>query len=303
MVQKKTSILLGYECNNNCRFCYCGSKRDLQPMTTAEAKKQIELGRKRGSKFVDFLGGEPTIRKDIFELLRHAKKTGYETISVTTNGRMLSKPAFAREAVNAGLNSAVFSIHGHTAELHDYLTRCKGSFSQLANGMRNFRKESGGYLCTNTVIVKPNISFLPKIAEKAISLGADGLEFIFPHPRGNAYENFEELVPRLEELIDVVPKTIRAGRKNGIKHVYFRYVPYCYMSCNLPFLSERIAKGSLEEEHIGPEFQDLEVEKNRALHGRVKGRQCMGCKYFNSCEGIFKEYAEKRGFEELVPVP
>ncbi|MFH1235136.1 MAG: radical SAM protein [Candidatus Diapherotrites archaeon] len=303
MVQKKTSLLLGYECNNNCRFCYCGDKRRLPPMRTTEAKKQLDLAKKRGSKFVDFLGGEPTIRKDILELVMHAKKAGYETISITTNGRMLSKPAFAKALVEAGLNSAVFSIHGHNAELHDSLTRCSGSFEQLVKGMKNFRKESEGYVCTNTVIVKQNILFLPEIAEKAIALGANGLEFIFPHPRGNAHENFEELVPKLEELIDVVPKTIAAGMKKGIKHVYFRYVPYCYMLGNLIYVSERMSRGSLAEQHIGPEFEDLEVEKNRALHGRVKGRQCRGCRYFNSCEGIFKEYAEKRGFEELVPVP
>jgi len=122
MAEKKTALLLGYECNNNCRFCYCGDKRDLPAMGTAEAKNQLVKARKRSSRFVDFLGGEPTIRSDLVELIGYAKQIGFRTISITTNGRMLSNKDYARRIVDAGLNSVVFSIHGHKPELHDFLT-------------------------------------------------------------------------------------------------------------------------------------------------------------------------------------
>lgn len=304
MVQTKTAILLGYKCNNNCLFCYAGNKKDMPAMSTEEAKKQLKAAAERGSSFVDFLGGEPTIRKDLPELISLAKDLGFNTISLTTNGRMFSKKEYAEKLVKAGLNSAVFSIHGHTAKLHDYLSNTQNAFDQCIEGFKNIRSLSDEiYICTNTVVVKPNIKFLPEIAEQNASLGTNAMEFVFPHPRGNAYENFEELVPYLEELIDIVPKTVRVGVSHGIEHCWFRYVPICYMYSFIIYLSEYMTRNTLEEEHIGPEFEDLKVEENRAHHGRVKGPQCYGCKYYNVCEGIFKEYAEKRGFEELVPVP
>ncbi|MCX8189710.1 MAG: radical SAM protein [Candidatus Diapherotrites archaeon] len=304
MPETKTALLLGYKCNNNCRFCYAADKRELYAMSTEEAKKHLKAAVERGSSFVDFLGGEPTIRKDLIELISHAKDLGFKTISITTNGRMLSNIEYAKKLYNAGLNSAVFSVHGHNAELHDYLVNVKGAFDQLVKGMQNFRALSDDvYICTNTVIVKPNVSFLPDIAELNAKLLANGMEFIFPHPRGNAYKNFEEMVPRLEQLIGVVQRTIGVCTSQGIKHCYFRYVPFCYMYGAINFISEYAAKESLKENHIGPEFEDLDVEKNRAKYGRIKGPQCFGCKYNNVCEGIFREYAEKRGFEELVPVP
>jgi len=34
----------------------------------------------------------------------------------------------------------------------------------------------------------------------------------------------------------------------------------------------------------------------------VKGPMCVNCKSNNKCEGIFKEYAERKGFNELKPV-
>ena len=60
---------------------------------------------------------------------------------IATNGRMLSYEDFARTILKAGLNSLVFSIHGHTAKLHDSLTRAPGSFKQLNKGVKNVQKK------------------------------------------------------------------------------------------------------------------------------------------------------------------
>jgi cyclic pyranopterin phosphate synthase len=309
MATKKLSLILGYECNNNCRFCYCADKRfdkKIGRKKTEDVKSELEEGIKRGCNFVDFLGGEPTIRNDIFGLIAHARKLGYKTIGMTTNGRMLCYRDFAEKILNAGLNHIIFSIHGHTAELHDYLTRSPGSFEQATIGMKNAKGiKPDTYICTNTVIVRPNYKYLPQIAENNIKLGADACEFIFIHPRGNAYKNFDEIVPTISEIVDYIPKTILVGRSREIKHFVFRYLPVCYMLGvgYESYLSEYESRERFKEEHVGPEYRDLNVEENRRKYGRVKGRQCKACKYDKVCEGIFKEYAEKRGFEELIPVP
>jgi len=309
MVTKKLALILGYECNNNCRFCYCADKKydkKIKPKTTEEAKWEMEEGLKRGCNFVDFLGGEPTIRKDIFELIKFAKKLGYQTIGMTTNGRMLYYRDFAEKIMKAGLNHVIFSLHGHTSELHDYLTQSPGAFEQATGGMINVKAiKPETYVCTNTVIVRPNYRYLPQIAENNIKLGANACEFIFIHPRGNAYKNFEEIVPTIKEVIDYFPKTMMVGKNHGIGHFVFRYLPICYMLGvgYESYLSEYESRNRLKEEHVGPEYMDLNVEENRRKYGRVKGKQCKACKYDPICEGIFKEYAEKRGFEELVPIP
>jgi len=298
----KTSIIMGYECNNNCRFCYDGGyKRTLPPMTTDQVKKELREAASRGSSIVDFMGGEPTIRKDIIQLVRYAKKLGFKTISVTTNGKMFYYEEFVKKMVNAGLNSVIFSIHGHKAELHNYLTQ-SNSYDYVVQGIKNLKKFPKIYICTNTVIVKDNYKHLPQIAENNVRLGADGMEFIFIHPRGSALKDFDMIVPTLTEISGYLKPTVYAGLKKGISHTQIRYVPMCYMTFNLNQLSEFDARKRMREQHVGPEFRDLDVEKNRVDNGRVKGPQCVACKYFNICEGIFKEYAEKRGFEELIPI-
>ncbi len=300
----KTSILLGYRCNNNCRFCYCGDKKEtVPPLSTEEAKTKIELGRKQGSTIVDFLGGEPTIRKDLPELIEFAKKTGYRSVSITTNGRMLSDRNYAEKLACSGLTQVIFSVHGHTPKLHDFLTQTEGSFEQLEQGMKNLKEANPKiYYCTNTVILKPNIKHLPEIAAKCIELGANGMEFIFPHPMGNARKNFDCMVPRLGELIGVLQETVAVGTKNGLKHIAVRYVPFCYLRGIEFFAGEYSALSEMKEVHLAPEFEDFNVEQGRKASGRVKGIQCFGCTKNDECEGIFNYYAEKRGFSELVPI-
>ncbi|MCD6368088.1 MAG: radical SAM protein [Candidatus Aenigmarchaeota archaeon] len=294
-------MLLHYNCNNNCRFCYCANKKGMGYLTTEEAKRELEKGLERGCTFVDFNGGEPTIRKDLVELIRYAKSIGYETVAITSNGRMLSYKSYAKKLIDAGLNHAILSIHGHNAEVHDFLTRVKGSFDQVTKGLKNLKEMNPNiYICTNTTITKYNYMYLPQIAENNIKLGTDACEFIFVHPRGNALINFEEVVPTLTEVKPFIPKTIEIGKKYGIKHFDFRYFPLCYVPPQS--LSELKALNHLREQHVGPEFQDLNVEDGRKYIGRVKGPQCKKCKYYDICEGIFKEYAERRGFDELTPV-
>jgi len=303
MVTKKLALMLGYECNNNCVFCYAADKRNIKPMSTEQAIEKLKEAIERGCEYVDFNGGEPTIRKDIVFLIKSAKKLGFKAIAVTTNGRMLSYKNFTKKLIDAGLNSAVFSIHGHVAVLHDSLTQVKGSYSQLIKGLKNFRELCpDGYICSNTVITKQNYKFLPKIAENNIKLGVDGSEFIFVHPRGNAWRDFDKIVPTLTEISSIISETLEIGRMNGILHFHMRYFPLCFMQDHYDNLSELQAFDSLKEQHIGPEFQDLNVEKGRKEIGRVKGSQCIQCELNELCEGIFREYAEKRGFGELKSI-
>jgi len=305
----KTAIMLGFRCNNNCRFCLSRHKDAyIRPLGTKRVKEEILLASKRGSTFIDFLGGEPTLRKDLPELISFAKESGFKLISLTTNGRMMSNKKYTKTLVDAGLVSAIFSIHGHTPELHDSLTQVTGSYKQCIQGLKNFKELMDGNqgpntIATNTVMVKPNVKFLPEIAENNILLGSTNLEFIFPDPKGACWDNFDELVPRLPELIVPIRGIINAGEKHRIRHCVVRYLPLCYMYGYFQHLSEYHAKGRLREQHIAPDVINLQVEKGRMEAGRVKGPQCAGCKRSSKCEGIFKEYVLKNGFEDLVPMP
>lgn len=309
MAEIKTAILLGYDCNNNCRFCYCDDKKDrYDSMTTEHVKEELRQGYERGSRWVDFLGGEPTIRKDIVELVSFAESLGYETISFTTNGKMFYYKDFAEKIIDAGLNSIVFSVHGATPETHNWLVRDDKGFQLMRKGIQNVVDISDDiYLCINTVLTRQNldeVEKIPEVVNEFVEKDIEGIEYIFPHPKGGARKNFEELVPDLDSIDGPVKRGIQNALDDGFEHVVGRYIPFCHMEGVEGFVSEAQASDKgIKEQHIGPEFQNLNVEKGRKNVGKVKPEKiCGGCKFYDRCEGVWKEYAERRGTNELSPV-
>ena len=305
---RKTVIFMGYRCNNRCRFCMEADKRNLPMAGTKEVEKEMIKAKKAGTDYLEMIGGETTIRPDIITLVKFAKSLGFKTIMMSTNGRMYSYKDFARKILEAGLNSIVFSIHGHTAKLHDYLTQVPGSFGQLTQGIKNVKeiiKEEHLQvsLGSNTTIVKPNYKFLPQIGEYIRSLGLYNAEFIFVDcNEGGAHDNFYELVPRISDVAPYAHKCLDIGRRYKIPHWDVRYVPLCYFQDYLDQVSELKEVRIFDTEHMAPDFYDPHAEKNRALIGRGKTKKCKGCKLFNKCEGIWKEYLRHYGDEEFKPI-
>jgi len=297
---KKTVIFTGYKCNNKCVFCINWDKTNIQGRTTYEIKQEMIGAKNRGSTYLEIIGGETTIRSDIIELISFAKSLGFKTIMMATNGRMYSYKEFAQKIIKAGLNSIVFSIHGHNAKLHDSLTQVKGSFEQLKKGIKNIREAGLEDIGSNTTIVKQNYKKLPEIGKLIYDLGIRNSEFIFVDPTyGAAYDNFNKLVPKISEVAPYIHKCLDIGKKYKIAHWHVRYVPLCYFTNYLDQVSELKEVKVFKTEHIAPDFYNPNAERGRRDIGRSKTERCKGCLLYNKCEGIWKEYLKHYGDKEL----
>lgn len=296
MTLKRADIKVGFTCNNNCRFCVQAHKRNHGDRTTEQIKRDLDDARKTGCRGVVFTGGEPTIRNDTFEIVAHAKKAGFDTIQIQTNGRMLAYKDFCRMLVEAGANEFSPALHGHTARLHDFLTNSPGSFKQTVQGIKNLKK-LGQYVVTNTVVTKPNYRCLPETARLLVSLGVDQFQFAFPHPIGNAHKNFDSIIPRIYMAAPYIRRGLRIGIDAG-RVVMAEAMPYCLMKGYENHVSER---------HIPPtEIRDADGvipdygrERRR---GKAKFPQCRKCRYDSLCEGPWREYSERMGNKEFRAV-
>ncbi|MFW9873759.1 MAG: radical SAM protein [Candidatus Thorarchaeota archaeon] len=298
MVDKRLDIKTGFTCNNNCRFCVQAHKKKFGNRPTEDIKKDLEKARKTKCKGVVFTGGEPTIRDDIIELVSYAKKLGFKGIQIQTNARMLSYKNLCRELINAGANEFSPAIHGHIADLHGYLTRSKGSFNQTVQAIKNLRALDQ-YIITNTVVVKPNYRYLPKLAKLLVELKVDQFQFAFTHAVGNAYKYYEQMMPWVSLASPYIKKGLQIGIDNGIK-VMAEAMPFCTMEGYEKYCSEfYIPQTEIRDiNSFDPAF-----EKTRKEQGKIKFPQCKKCKFDIVCEGPWREYPEKRGSDEFKPVP
>lgn len=297
----KTVIILDYKCNNNCQFCINSNKRNLENKTTEQVMELITWAQEKGSTYLELIGGEPTIRPDIIDIIRFADKLKFDNIMMATNGRLFSYKEFAEKIIQAGLTDLIFSIHGHNPNLHDSLTQSKGSFKQLMQGVKNVQDLGLKRLGTNTAVVKQNYRSLKQIGQLIIDLGIRNSEFIFIDPTyGAAHDYFLKFVPKISHAAPYIRECLDLGKKNKISHWAIRYVPYCYFDQYEDQISE--FNEIFQTKHLAPDFVNMDVENSRKNIARIKTEKCKDCKAFNKCEGIWKEYIKYYGDSELKPI-
>ena len=294
---KEMDIIVGYSCNNHCRFC-C-ERGNSGDKTTEQIKDEIKKAKEAGVNRLVFTGGEPTIRKDIIELIRYAKQFGFDEIFMITNGRMMSYEKFANKIINAGLTHILFSLHAPKASVHDFLTQSPGSFNQIIKGMKN-ALAMNVMVENNTVLTKYNYHLFPELADKLLDMGVNYYEAIFVNPVKNILQDFDSLVPNLSDL----DRFVRDAMKKGdAKKVWctIEGIPFCH----LDGVEEHATELYMAKERIlsGPKNRLVEdVNKSRQLKAKIKPEKCRGCKFFNVCEGIWGNYYIRRGDAELKPI-
>ncbi len=297
-MEKRVDIKTGFLCNNNCRFCVQADNKYRGNRSKEDIFRDMEEALKTGCKGVVLTGGEVSIREDFFELIRHAKELGFEEIQVQTNGRRFYYRDFCEKAIAAGLTEFAPAIHGHIAELHDFLTQAPGSFVQTRQAIKNM-VELGVPVITNTVVVKPNYRYLPEIAEMLVELGVSQYQFAFMHGMGNAMKNFEQMMPSVSLAAPYIHKGLQVGIDAGMK-VMAEAMPYCMMKGYERYVSELYIP---DTEVRLPDSVDPDFARTRKESGKMKFPQCSECRYELICEGPWKEYPERMGSDEFVPVP
>lgn len=294
---KKIDLKIGFLCNNCCKFCVQGKKRlSYGNRTTKELKKILKSAAKDGEEIV-FTGGEPTLHEGFLELVAEAKKLGFKTIQIQSNGRMFAYRSFCEEVIAAGATEFSPAIHGPNAEIHDELTSAPGSFAQTTQGVRNL-KSLGQRVLTNSVITTKNYKYLPQMAQLFVELGVDQFQFAFPHMTGSAGENKDWLVPKKSEIMKYVKKGLDIGIKAG-KRVMTEAIPLCFMKGYEDYVAEKVIPDSKVFDAAGV-VEDYTLY--RKTLGKQKGPQCPKCKYFSVCEGPWKEYPAAFGWSEFKPV-
>jgi len=293
---KKADLKTGFLCNNNCLFCVQGPEKKKYGNKGTEELKEIIRKAKKGCDTIVFTGGEPTIRKDLVELVAEAKKAGFRKIQIQSNGRMFVYEQFCRDMVAAGANEFALALHGHTEELHDYLTGAK-SFRQLVVGIRTLKK-LGQDVITNTVVTKSNYRHLPDIAKVLIGLRVDQIQFAFVHAVGAAGINFDSVVPRMEMVAPYLKKAIDIGRMLDTR-IMTEGVPFCLLEGYEKSISETVMPDMkiFDQSMVVEDYRKMRVTSDKA-----KGPKCAKCLYNAVCEGPWKEYPEAFGWDEFKPV-
>jgi len=163
------------ECNLRCKHCYYDAGAQLEDeLSTEESFALIdEIASVFGDKAnITFGGGEPLLRRDIFDLISYGKGQGLHLV-LASNGILLSEEVAAR-LKKSGLEEVIIPIDG-TQKTHDSI-RGENTFEKAVKGARAC-KEAGLSLVIDPCIMKQNEKETTKIIDIAVKLGARQCRF------------------------------------------------------------------------------------------------------------------------------
>ncbi len=297
-------LAITWNCNNRCIFC---SLYKLQKKVIDKKSIYHVLDEKKNLfNHVILLGGEPTISKDLLNIVKFAKKKGY-IVSIITNGRMLSNLKFCKKLLEKGIDNYIISIHASNKEMHDLLTRSPNSFDQTIKGMANLKK-FGKRFITNTVINKLNYKNLPEIISLLKDYSPKKIKLSFPDPRGlprnypykkfYTTKKFYQIIPTYKEIMPYIVKTIDKGKEMN-QEIKTVNIPFCIMGKYKEKMEENFyTENRLIVTHV---LKDIEVLPGK-IKDKSKIRGCELCKYNHICEGIWNDYLKKYGEKEFIPI-
>lgn len=288
-------------CNNRCIMCNVDScPEDEEVISKEEIKEQLRDRKGKGYTKIEFTGGEPTVRSDLFELVCEARDLGYERISITTNGQILADDKFCKKLVDSGLNNITISLDGSCAEIHDVITGTKGSFDQTTKGIRNIMN----YLAHSdvtivTVIMRPNYEDLFNIANLLINMDISHWHLSDMTPEGRALQEYESLSVRHSELKKEFDRIAPLFEKFFSVGVFS--FPRCLFPENLAdsvFFFDVAVKMRLWD-ISGDERLDVDDSGRFSDNLKQLVDRCKDCKLATTCGGIWNKYIAVYGKDDV----
>ncbi len=181
----KKPILVFWEttraCPLECKHCRAEAIRDPLPgeLTTEEAIRFIDSLEGFGKPYpvLIFTGGDPLIRKDIFDLIGYTVKKGFRVGIAPAVSDLLSINNI-RRMKELGLKYVSISLDGGKAETHDRIRGIEGHYSMTVDALRLLR-EHGFITQINTVVTRENVHELPYVVELLKMLGIRIWEVFF----------------------------------------------------------------------------------------------------------------------------
>jgi radical SAM protein with 4Fe4S-binding SPASM domain len=309
--EKHVPLVMSYnvtrECNMKCSHCYINAtdKKLEDELSTAEAKKVIDQIYQVSSPLLILSGGEPLLRKDIFELIEYGSKKGLK-IGLGSNGYLIDD-AVAKKLKDAGIATVSISLDSNIPSQHDEFRGVPGAWQRSVDACKALRKY-GVLVQVNTTLTHDNYNQIDDIMTLAESIGVENFHLFFLVPTGRGVkledispQKYEDMITntfakvhkhRLNVKPSCAPQFMRIAQGMGLDMRQWMRgclagLHYCRIYPNgdvtpCPYLPIKL--GNLREQSFKEIWFNSEVFKNLRDPSSLKGK-CGKCEYKNLCGG------------------
>ncbi|MFH1211199.1 MAG: radical SAM protein [archaeon] len=300
------------KCNMRCTYCSVReAHQNVQELTTEQWKNIIKKLSESGVFQIGFTGGEPTLRKDVNELMRYTEEIGC-VCNLTTNGWQLNEE-FVKEMAETGIQQCQISLDSFDEEVHDRL-RGKGSLARVVEAIKILQKHKI-HVGIDCVVSKNNIKDVGNMIKKCEEMGIEYVTLIKLKKGSLDEKTFQELVPSYEEYGQIIEKlcyrknenpnvTIDCASISNLQHTLkdeeMKTIPTagCPIGHNLmciapngdiypcaALMEKQFKLGNILTDDFKKIWKENQTLRNfRNIKNKVEGR-CKTCKRLDFCRG------------------
>lgn len=229
-------------------------------------------------------GGEPTLRREIFDILRYAREKHPNLyIFLVTNGRLFAHQEFTKRLVDLNLKNFMVGIafYGHTKKLHEEITQTPKSYEEFVIGTKNLLKY-GINVELRIIVNKINYKYMPDIAEFICREFQRVKRIVFVNMKytGNAFIHRKKIFIKISESNPYVEKAVDILLKKGFNVRLFHF-PFCTIKEKYWKLAKGVTKQTVELMFV---------------------KVCDHCEMKEECPRIWKTYYTLAGDKEFNPI-
>jgi molybdenum cofactor biosynthesis enzyme MoaA len=279
------TVRVNFHCNQACEFCFVSTH--LPAPADAMVRAAIESGAREGAVVV-LSGGEPTLNPDLIDYVQLAKLRGARAVELQSNAIRLAEGDLAGALAAAGLDRAMISLHGATADASDAITGAPGTFALTLLGIDALVRTSVR-VRLNFVFCQINRAEFPRFVDfVAARWPGVGIVFSFVGSHTDVVPRTPQLIPTFSEVIPSLVDGLARARAAGVEVSGFDSM------CGMPLcLVPHDERPALSQRALPPDAGAGEF---------VKADVCAQCSEAHRCFGVRRGYADLYGTAELHPL-
>jgi len=193
------------KCNLRCPHCYmeAGKKAEYE-LSTEECLALVDEMKQLGTEMLILTGGEPLLRKDIFDIAQYASAQGIWVV-MGTNGVLVTEKV-AQNMIECGVKGVAVSIDSIDPAKHNSFRGGPNSWEYSVRALKICRA-AGLQVLVQTTVMESNYEEIPQLIEFTRELGAWSFNLYFLVQTGRG-QQMNDLSPRrthamLENLVEL----------------------------------------------------------------------------------------------------
>jgi len=195
-------------CNLKCRFCEMGQGiPDSGDLTTKEIRDILEELNDWGVRWLYITGGEPFVRKDIWEILEECLERGISVFRLCTNGTLLNNlDESEKKLLRKTTKRLVISLDSVESVKHDEIRGVKGTFEKVRTFLELTARDNTlpdvSLACVITADTYLDIARLIEFTHnyRVRHINFQPVSFLSIFPDFDAVENKRRFLLRIEKL-------------------------------------------------------------------------------------------------------